>query len=258
MAEKTVNDLPRELRVLYTKGKEALMRDNFDYAIDLFNQILVREPTNFDCRKALREAQQGKAGEGKGFFKKVLSSASSSPAIAKAELALRRDPAEAIHIAEQILNHDANNSPAHRIIVKAATAMGMSRTAVMSLEILVRNSPKDVHLVIQFANGLADAGHVNRAEKVLVEFQRLVPGDNDVAQALKDISARKTLEKGGYEALAEGTGSYRDILKDKEEAVMLEQQNRQVQTEDTAARLIAEYESRLKAEPNNLKMMRNL
>src|SRR2546422_6077012 len=193
MAEKSVNELPRDLRVLFTKGNEALQRDNFDYAIDLFTQILARDPTNFECRKALRAAQQGKAGEGKGFFKKVLSSASSSPAIAKGELALRRDPAEALQIAEHVLNHDGNNSAAHRLVVKAAVAMEMPRTAVMSLEILVRNSPKDVNLVIQLANGLAGAGQVNRAEKILVEFQRLVPGDNDVTQALKDISARKTM-----------------------------------------------------------------
>ena len=58
MAEKSVNDLPRDLRVLFTKGNEALQRDNFDYAIDLFNQILAREPALYDCRKALRAAQQ--------------------------------------------------------------------------------------------------------------------------------------------------------------------------------------------------------
>ena len=69
-------------------------------------------------------------------------------------------------------------------------------------------------------------------------FIALFPTDNDLAQALKDLSARKTLDEGGYEALADGTGSYRDILKDKEEAVSLEQQNRQVKTEDVAERLI--------------------
>jgi tetratricopeptide (TPR) repeat protein len=87
---------------------------------------------------------------------------------------------------------------------------------------------------------------------------RLNPGDNELAQALKDISARKTLNEGGYEALAEGKGSYRDILKDKEEAVSLEQQNRQVKTEDVAERLINEYEARLKTEPKNLKLVRSL
>jgi tetratricopeptide (TPR) repeat protein len=75
---------------------------------------------------------------------------------------------------------------------------------------------------------------------------------------LKDLSARKTLDEGGYEALADGSGSYRDILKDKDEAVSLEQQNRQVKSEDVAERLIGEYEARLKTEPKNLKLMRQL
>src|SRR5690348_7957877 len=167
MAEKGLNELPRDLRVLFTKGNEALQRDNFDYAIDLFNQVLAREPTLYDCRKALRAAQQGKAGNGGGFMKKLFATASSQPAIAKGEIALRKDPAEAMQIAEQILNHDPNNSGAHRLVVKAATALEYQRTAVMSLEILARNSPKDMHLAIQFAHGLAAAGEVNRAEKIL-------------------------------------------------------------------------------------------
>src|SRR5262249_14413333 len=74
----------------------------------------------------------------------------------------------------------------------------------------------------------------------------------------KNISARRTMDKGGYGALADGKGSYRDILKDKEEAVKLEQENRQVKPEDTTQRLIEEYEGRLKNDPNNLKHMRDL
>ena len=79
MAEKSLNDLPRELRMLFNKGNDALLRENFDYAIDLFGQVLKREPLIFECRKALRRAQMGKAGSGGGFFKKILSSAGSSP-----------------------------------------------------------------------------------------------------------------------------------------------------------------------------------
>ena len=101
-------------------------------------------------------------------------------------------------------------------------------------------------------------GEVGKAEKILADLYRSFPTDNELGQALKDLSARKTLDEGGYEALADGTGSYRDILKDKEEAVSLEQQNRQVKTEDVAERLISEYEARLKTEPRNLKLLRSL
>ena len=178
--------------------------------------------------------------------------------VAKGHMALSKDPAEALKIAEQILNGDPHSSGAHKLVVEAATALELPKTAVLSLEILAANSPKDRDVAIKFANALADAGEVGRAEKILADLYRSFPTDNELAQALKDLSARKTLDEGGYEALADGSGSYRDILKDKEEAVSLEQQNRQVKTEDVAERLISEYETRLKTEPKNLKLLRQL
>jgi tetratricopeptide (TPR) repeat protein len=258
MAEKSINELPRDLRGLFTKGSDALQRENYDYAIDLFNQILAREPAQFEVRRALRTAQIKKAGAGSGFFKKMLSTASSQPLVAKGHMALSKNPGEALQIAEQILNSDPNNAGAHKIIVEAASALELPRTAVMSLEALTRNSPKDVDVAIKYARALADTGQSGRAEKILADLYRSFPDDNDLAQALKDLSARKTMDEGGYDALADGTGSYRDILKDKDEAISLEQQNRQVKTEDVTERLIGEYEARLKTEPNNVKMMRSL
>ena len=258
MAEKSLNELPRELRGMFTKGSDALQRDNYDYAIDLFNQILAREPAQIEIRKALRTAQLKKAGAGSGFFKKMLSTAGSQPLLAKGHMALNKNPAEALQVAEQVLNGDPGNSGAHRLVVEAATALEMPRTAVISLEILSRNYPKDVDVAIKFARALADTGQPGRAEKTLADLSRSFPTHSDLAQALKDLSARKTLDEGGYEALADGSGSYRDILKNKDEAVSLEQQNRQVKTEDVTERLINEYETRLKAEPKNLKLVRSL
>ena len=258
MAEKSLNELPRDLRMLFTKGTDALQRENFDYAIDLFNQILAKEPGLFECRKALRTAQMRKAGAGRGFFKKMLSNAGSQPLVAKGHMALSKDPAEALKIAEQILNGDPQSSGAHKLVVEAATALELPKTAVLSLEILAANSPKDRDVAIKFAKALADSGEVGRAEKILADLYRSFPTDNDLSQALKDLSARKTMDEGGYEALADGKGSYRDILKNKEEAVSLEQQNRQVKTEDVAERLINEYEARLKTEPKNIKLLRQL
>jgi tetratricopeptide (TPR) repeat protein len=258
MAEKSLNELPRDLRMLFTKGSDALQRENLDYAIDLFNQILAKEPGLIDCRKALRTAQMRKAGKGGGFFKKMLSNAGSSPMVAKGHMVLSKDPAEALKIAEQILNGDPYSSGAHKLVVEAATALGLPKTAVMSLEILAANSPKDRDVAIKFANALADSGETGRAEKILADLYRSFPTDNELGQALKDLSARKTLDEGGYEALADGSGSYRDILANKEEAVSLEQEQRQVKTEDVAERLINEYEERLKTEPKNLKLLRSL
>ncbi len=258
MAEKTLNDLPRELRMLYTKGHDALQRENFDYAIELLTQILAREPSVFEVRKALRSAQMGKSGSGGGFFKRAFSSASSSPLVAKAQLALRNDPQEAMQIAEQILNSDGNNSSAQKIVADAALALEMPQTAVMSLEILHKAAPKDKAVGLKLAEAWAQAGNKTKAEQICEELRVVYPNDNEIFMALKNVSARKSLDEQGYGALAGGQGSYRDILKDKDEAVRLEQENRQVKAADTTVDLIKDWESRLEKEPNNMKMLRNL
>src|ERR1700722_6983569 len=249
MAEKNINEISREARLLFTKATEAAQRDNLDYAIALFNQVLDKEPGFYDCRKALRGAQFKKAGDGGGgFFKKMLSGAGSSPQVARAKMGFSKNPAEAMAIAEQILNGDPNNSSAHRIIVEAANALELPHTAVLSYETLVKHSPKDRNLAIDFAQALAAAGDVsqgehNRGEKILMDLMRENPHDSELHQALKDLSARKTLNEGGYGAIEGGEASYRDILRNKDEAVSLEQEKRVQKTEDVAARLIEEYET---------------
>ena len=264
MAEKSPNEISRDARVLFTKGTEAAQRENTDYAITLFSQVLEKEPAFYECRKALRVAQFKKAGNGgTGFFKKMLSGAGSSPQVAKAKMVLGKNPGEAMAIAEQILNGDPNNASAHRLIVDAANALELPRTAVLSYETLIKQSPKDRNLAIDFANALAAAGDVsagenNRGEKILMDLLRDNPHDGDLNMALKNLSARKTMDEGGYGALESGEGSFRDILKDKKESASLEQEKRVVKTEDTTERLIGEYESRLETEPNNLKLVRSL
>jgi len=101
-------------------------------------------------------------------------------------------------------------------------------------------------------------GNVGAAEKALSDLVRANNYDPDLLQAQKNLSAHRTLDEGGYGALADGKGSFRDILKNKEEAVSLEQEKRVQKTEDVALRLIEEYEARLQKEPDNLKMMRSL
>jgi tetratricopeptide (TPR) repeat protein len=260
MAEKTINEIAREARSLFQKASEAAQRENFDYATTLFCQILEREPGFFEGRKALRAVQARKAGSGGGgFFKKMLSGAGSSPLVAKGQIALHTNPANALAIAEQILNSDPTSSQGHKLIVDAANALELPKTAVMSLEVLVRNSPRDKQLAIDYANKLAESGgDASAGERVLQELIRTSPYDPDLVQALKNLSASKTLDEGGYNALEGGGGSFRSILKNKEESVSMEQENRVQKSDDVIERLIDEYEARLQTEKDNIRLVRQL
>lgn len=258
MAEKSLSQLPRDLRELYDRGNAALQKKNYDYAITIYNQVLVREPAFYACREALRAVQFSKAGDSKGFFKKMLGTASSSPLIAKAQFQVRSNPAEALATCEQILNGDPNNTPAHKLLAEAAMAMEFPKTAVLSLEIAYRNNPKDKEVGMRLGDALAAAGQLPRAMTVLNELQKVYPTDAEIGMFIKNLAAKQTMTESGYEALESGQGSYRDILKDKAEAASLEQQNRQVKSEDVATELIREYQARLEKEPNNRRLLRSI
>ena len=55
--EKSPTAVPRPLREQYEKGIAALQRQNFDYAVAIFDQVLQKEPGFYACREALRAAQ---------------------------------------------------------------------------------------------------------------------------------------------------------------------------------------------------------
>ncbi len=259
MPEKPLNAIPRQLRDQYDKAIVAIQRNNLDYAMSILGGVLRVEPGFFDARQALRAAQFKKTGGSQsGFFKKMIGGATNQPALTKAQLSLRKNPLEAVEAAEEILNGDPNSTGAHKLLADGALAAGLVKTAVLSLEILYKLNPKDRDLALQLGHAYTQADQNDKAEKVYADLLRVRTNDPEVLQLLKNVTARQSLDEGGYEEVAESGGSYRDILKNKNEAVSLEQANRIVKSDDVTQNLIHEYEGRLKTEPNNLKVLRNI
>ena len=103
MPEKSLTDLPRGVREQFEKGVAALDRSNLDYAIELLLGVVKAEPGFLGGREALRRAAHRKAGEKTGLLKKLVSSAGSSPALARAKFLVESQPLEAMFLAEQVL-----------------------------------------------------------------------------------------------------------------------------------------------------------
>jgi tetratricopeptide (TPR) repeat protein len=258
MPEKKLSEIPRPLVELFHKGNSAANGGNMDYAIALFTQVLQKEPGYLECREALRAAQVRKAGQGSGIFKKVLGGATGVAALAKAQISMRNNPLDAIAQAESVLNGDPDNTAAHKILAEAALAADLPATAFLSLDLLKRTHGKEKAVNMQLADALNRIGQADRANAVYMEMTRLFPGDQEVAGAYKDFSARRTMREGGYDSIADGKGSFRDILKDKNQAAALEQENKQVKTADVAANLLVEYTDRLEKEPKNFRLARQI
>jgi tetratricopeptide (TPR) repeat protein len=253
MPEKSLQEVGRAMREQYEKGRLAFERNNLDYAISLLSQLLEREPGFYPCREALRAAQYKRGAHGGGLFRKMLGS---GPKVLQAQVAARKNPAEALRIAEEILSSDPNSAAAHKVIADAALELGFPKTAQLSLDILYKQDPRDRDVGLKLARLLARSGQGKRAEAMMQALAAAHPHDSEVIQTAKDVAANRTLTEGGYEALEDGQGSYRDILRNEKEAISLEQEKRDYKTADAAANLIGEYEQQLAAEPDNQRALR--
>jgi len=257
MPEKGINEVPRALREQYEKGVAATQRNNLDYALSILTAILKQEPAFFPAREALRDAQFRKVPERRGFLKRMVRSAGSSPQLAKAQIELRNHPEQALHTAEQLLNSDPHSVAAHKIVAAAATALDLPKTALFSLQVAFKTSP-DKDTALKLSEALAEAGQVDRADAVLTDLAKTFPNDPEIGQALKDLSARRTLREGGYAALEGGGGSYRDVLRDKAGTAARGRQDREITSVESALGVIQEHEAQLAREPENQRLRRAL
>jgi len=255
MAEKSVNNVSLEVRSLFHRAVDAIERGNYDYAITLLEKVLEREPTFFDAHKALRAAQLARAKSRPGFLKKLFRGAT---VLGKAQISIKKNPLEAILLAEKVLTEDPQNLQAHKIIAEAALEADMPQTAILSLEYVWKLNPTDRDVGLKLADALAKVGRWQEAESILNGLQRVYSDDLEIAQKLRDFSARVAMEEKGYGTFGKEGSSFRAALKDQHEAIVLEKEQQISKAPDAAEKLIQEYEKRLQAEPDNLRLIRTL
>lgn len=255
MPEKLISQIPFATRELFEKGLAAVKKHNLDYAVTLFSQVLKLEPGFYEAREALRASQHQRTMGKTSFFRKFVGSAST---ITRGQLALRANPLEALVIAEEVLNDDPGSVSAHELLAEAAIAAGFPKTALLSLEVAFKTKPNDRKLALNLADAHAQLGNRSRAERILQDLLRANPADPALNEKLKNVLAARTMSEQGYDQAETGEGSYRNLIKDKAEAVALEQANRSVKDADVAANLIATYEAQLAQEPGNLRLMREI
>ena len=258
MSEKSSAEIPRAVREQFEKGVAALERNNLDYAIELLLAVLKSEPGFLSGRDALRKAAQKKAGEKSGLFKKLVSSAGSGPALAKAKFLVESQPLEALFISEQVIAGDPRNNLAHDIFAQAAIAADFPRSAIYSLEAMRQEFPTDKDVSIRLSEAYTAIGQNDKAESVFAALLRHHPNDPRLNEMAKNISAKRTLKEGGYEGIADGKGTFRDILKDKGEATRLEQESRITKDAAQSLNLVEQYMARLATEPGNIKLIKNI
>lgn len=251
MAVKTEKELSSDLQAHWLKAVAAIELRNFGYAISLLQGILKQEPQFLTGRQLLRRAEvtQMKAAK-KRFFK--LSTA--SLAIMKAQREMKKDAKRAVELIEKILQDEPYNRQANLALKEAAVTAGWLETAVFALQTLLEEHSRDTKLLHELARLYHALGDTEREVEIYNRISAIDPADAAAVRLGKDASARDSMKSGGWGAAE----SYRELIKDKEAAVSLEQQSRMQLTGESLSQQITETFALHEAEPQNVDVARRL
>jgi tetratricopeptide (TPR) repeat protein len=251
MAVKTEKELSESLRALWLKAVSAIELRNFGYAISLLQEILKQDPEFLTGRRLLRRTEVTKSKSAKKSFFNI----STAPIGAmKAQREIKKDPRRAIEMLEAVLEVEPYNRQANLLLKEAAVAAGWSEIGVFALKTLLEENPRDVKVLHELGRLYHDVGDHESAVEIYNQLTAINPLDAQALRLGKDASARASMKRGGW-TQAE---SYRDLIKDKDEAISLEQQSRIRLTGEALEQQIAETYARHQAEPENVDFARRL
>jgi tetratricopeptide (TPR) repeat protein len=140
------------------------------------------------------------------------------------------------------------------VLKEAAVLAGWPETGVFALQTLLEENPRDVKILHELGRLYHEMGQSEAEVEIYNQITSIDPLDTEALRLGKDAAARASMTSGGW-TQAE---SYRDLIKDKEVAISLEQQGRMKLTGESLDQQIAETYERHQAQPQNVDLARKL
>ncbi len=251
MAVKSEKELGDDQRAHWLKAVAAIELRNFGYAISLLQGILRHEPEFLTGRQLLRRTEVTRLKTAK---KKFFNVSTASVSVMKAQREIKKDPKRAVELIEKILEDEPYNKQANLALKEAAATAGWLETAVFALQTFLEENPRDTKVLHELGRLYHDLGDSEREVEIYNRISAIDPADAAAMRLGKDASARGSMKSGGWGSAE----SYRDLIKDKEAAVSLEQQGRMQLTGESLSQQIAESYAMHEAEPQNVDVARRL
>ncbi|NNC89896.1 MAG: tetratricopeptide repeat protein [Akkermansiaceae bacterium] len=242
-------DLPKKLKDLYKKAKDAIEMNNHKYAVNLLQAILKESPGFVDGRRVLRSASAVVTGgpKKKGLF------GGGGLGLMKLQGQSKKDPVGVLEPLEKELEKDPFNPAANELLFDSAIRANMLKTAAFALETVRKGSPENTKLLHRLAAFYMSRDMPDRAIGVYKDIAKQDPTDTDAIKGEKDATARASMQKQ-----KSASGEYVLGKKSDEETLALEKAGRAAltreQLEEKVGGLLANYE----ADPNDLANVKDL
>jgi len=200
----------------WKKGSEAMSKENWDYAIEMFGKSVMLVPDNLLYRQTLRGVERKKYGDNgsgakmAGFRLGTVKTRVKTGRLKKnwdavdraVEDGLKINPWEATLLFE---------------LGVAARERGFSEVATDAMRNAVANDTKNKMFARELANLLESRGDYMEASKIWQRLAKLDPSDAEARTKAMQVLTDNVIDRGGYE----GAETTRDAMADDEVAKRL-------------------------------------
>ena len=201
MKKKTLKTIDNATRDLYDRAHDALQRKNYDYAIDLFQSCLKKEPAFQEGRRELRQAALLKHGGKLGAIKAagVAMKNSVNLSVKIPGLIRKGHHTVAMEQIEEVLAQDPTNVSALKLMAEAAEEAGMPDTSVDAMELASRTNPDDVELNLYLCELYLSRRRGSDAVELANKLMRKFPDNGDVRKMVNGAQAGMAMDNSNWE-----------------------------------------------------------
>jgi tetratricopeptide (TPR) repeat protein len=190
------NSQKLKAKTLFEYGSDALVKNNIDYAIQMFTDACKLDPAHLPYRNALRMAERRKFGNEPSKVSKFVGVRTKAITTHAKRLRSKGEFAQAIESCEEAFAHNPWDVQAAKEAAEAAELAGWKALAQWFLE-SVQLQASDV----DFFRFLAHVHELNHAfDKAILAWQRvkqLHPNDEDANKQINALAASATIHRSG-------------------------------------------------------------
>jgi tetratricopeptide (TPR) repeat protein len=238
-----------EARSFFAKARAAAERKQYDFAIEMYLDGLIRAPDALEeghlplCELGLQ--RRGTGGKKAGMMDRVMRKRGKAPL-------------EQMLNAEYLFVKDPDNMAYAEAMLRAAVEGGYKRTAHWMANLIFQTNnavgKPSVQTYLLLKDSYLALGEYDKALAACQRASRMRPEDKPLADECKNLSAELTMSKGKYDK----DGDFRQSIRDQETQAKLYAQDRIIKTQDYRVAAVEDARKAYAREPEQPKNVFNL
>jgi len=232
------------------KAEEALKRRNYDFAVELFRQLIDLDPDQGEARAGLRRALHGRHKQKKGG--KLLRAVSGALPLSKARTFFKLGKHQACARAlEDYLATNPLDEEANLMLGMSLEEGGHFRSACAVYEFVAEIAPKNAEALKRAGSMMHRTGDHPKALDYYERALQADPRDQEALKARKNLAAETALSQTG---VAEVKHS-RELIKNKDQARELERGQKLHMSKEELEKELEKLEARYVDNPKDADLL---